>query len=124
VTPYFIPLGSSSYGSLILKREKADFETKVERLRGLVKAAPSWAALPSNDRIEMYSLKIGQKAHFIVPGIGWLHTLQHVIGNGRPIAAEEYHSNAMMYELRYQLIAGVSVPDVLVNRTVTCLPLD
>jgi hypothetical protein len=35
---YFIPLGSSSYGSLILKREKPDFETKVERLRGLVNA--------------------------------------------------------------------------------------
>jgi hypothetical protein len=35
---YFIPLGSSSYGSLILKREKPDFEAKVERLRELVKA--------------------------------------------------------------------------------------
>jgi hypothetical protein len=34
---YFIPLGSSSYGSLILKREKSEFETKVERLRALVK---------------------------------------------------------------------------------------
>jgi hypothetical protein len=35
---YYIPLGSSSYGSLILKREKPEFEAKVERLRGLVKA--------------------------------------------------------------------------------------
>jgi hypothetical protein len=35
---YFIPLGSSSYGSLILKREKSEFEAKVERLRALVKA--------------------------------------------------------------------------------------
>jgi hypothetical protein len=34
---YFIPLGSSSYGSLILKREKGEFEAKVERLRTLVK---------------------------------------------------------------------------------------
>ena len=35
---YFIPLGSSSYGSLILKRQKPEFEAKVERLRALVKA--------------------------------------------------------------------------------------
>jgi hypothetical protein len=35
---YFIPLGSSSYGSLILKREKPEFEAKVERLRALVNA--------------------------------------------------------------------------------------
>lgn len=35
---YFIPLGSSSYGSLILKREKPDFEAKVERLKELVKS--------------------------------------------------------------------------------------
>ena len=35
---YFIPLGSSSYGSLILKRQKAEFEAKVERLRALVQA--------------------------------------------------------------------------------------
>lgn len=35
---YFIPLGSSSYGSLVLKREKPEFEAKVERLRALVDA--------------------------------------------------------------------------------------
>jgi tRNA U54 and U55 pseudouridine synthase Pus10 len=35
---YFIPLGSSSYGSLILKRQKPEFEEKVKRLRTLVQA--------------------------------------------------------------------------------------
>jgi hypothetical protein len=33
---YFIPLGSGSYGNLILKRRKAEFEKKVNRLRRLV----------------------------------------------------------------------------------------
>jgi hypothetical protein len=33
---YFIPLGSGSYGNLILKRRKAEFEEKVHRLRRLV----------------------------------------------------------------------------------------
>jgi hypothetical protein len=35
---YLISLGSSSYGSLILKRERPEFEAKVERLRALVRA--------------------------------------------------------------------------------------
>jgi len=39
---YFIPLGSSSYGNLILKRRKAEFEAKVDRLRSLV---DSYAAM-------------------------------------------------------------------------------
>ncbi len=39
---YFIPLGSSSYGNLILKRRKAEFEGKVDRLRSLV---DSYAAM-------------------------------------------------------------------------------
>jgi len=33
---YFIPLGSASYGNLILKRLKSEFESKVERLESLV----------------------------------------------------------------------------------------
>jgi hypothetical protein len=33
---FFIPLGSSSYGNLILKRRKHDFERRVYRLRSLV----------------------------------------------------------------------------------------
>jgi len=33
---YFIPLGSSSYGNLILKRLKAKFQEEVDRLRSLV----------------------------------------------------------------------------------------
>ncbi|MFZ4767372.1 MAG: hypothetical protein ACOYMN_20655 [Roseimicrobium sp.] len=33
---YLISLGSSSYGSLILKRERPEFEAKVERLRAMV----------------------------------------------------------------------------------------
>lgn len=39
---YFIPLGSSSYGNLILKRRKTEFEGKVDRLRSLV---DSYAAM-------------------------------------------------------------------------------
>ena len=35
---FFIPLGSSSYGNLILKRRKAEFENKVAWLRSLVNA--------------------------------------------------------------------------------------
>src|ERR1035438_6918473 len=35
---YFIPLGSSSYGNLILKRRKAEFEVKVARLTSLVQS--------------------------------------------------------------------------------------
>ena len=33
---FFIPLGSSSYGNLIQKRSKADFQKKVDRLKSLV----------------------------------------------------------------------------------------
>jgi hypothetical protein len=33
---YFIPLGSSSYGNLILKRKKSDFQKEVARLRSLL----------------------------------------------------------------------------------------
>jgi hypothetical protein len=33
---YFIPLGSSSYGNLILKRRKSEFQRKVSRLESLV----------------------------------------------------------------------------------------
>lgn len=35
---YFIPLGSSSYGNLILKRHKGEFEVKVRRLTSLVQS--------------------------------------------------------------------------------------
>jgi hypothetical protein len=33
---FFIPLGSSSYGNLILKRSKADFQKRVDRLKSFV----------------------------------------------------------------------------------------